>query len=62
MQELMHSFVLGDALTWCCLSWAKGVKAAEDAARHGSRYPAEHNLALRGTALINIVGQPFRAS
>jgi len=25
-QELVHSFVLGDMLTWCCLSWTKAVK------------------------------------
>ena len=42
MQELMHSSVMGDALTWSCLSWAEGVKAVEEAARHSSRYPAEH--------------------
>ena len=56
VKELMHNLVLGDALTWCCLSSAKGVKAAEDAARRGSRYPAEH-VALSGTVLINIMGQ-----
>jgi len=35
----------------------QGCQVAEDAARHGSRYPAEHNVALRGTALIKIAGQ-----
>lgn len=62
LQELVNSFVMIDALTWSCLSWAEGVKAAEEAARRSSRSPAEHDMALRGTVLINIVGQPVRQS
>ena len=52
--ELMHSLVLGDALTWCCLSWAKGVKQLKMLQVVAADILQSTMVALRGTALIKL--------